>query len=452
MKRFAAAVLCAASLFCVALLLADDAGCPIMRPDSETLRRWMEEDLALPEAYYDPAIAPRRGGSFSLLGHLPYVASARQQKQCGNCWTWAGTGCAEIANNVDQGVWKRFSIQYINSCGTNTGGNYCCCGGNLARFAQWYAARGRFIPWSNARASFADASRTCEKGVSAVTCGSIAKTPYYPIRSISAATIPTYGVGQAKAIERIKNSLRQNKAVYFGFFLPDADSWNQFQDFWSNHDETWWFDFSNFKDRQWVDGAGGGHAVLIVGYNEDDDVPYWIVVNSWGTAGGMRPHGIFRAKMEMDYDACYNYSAPGNSMLLFQTLEVELGPAVAWPVKLGTSGTSFSTSASMRIYAAATRRISAPFYPFVRVVTPYYGTYYLTSRYVMYPYPVPYTPYPITVSAPFNGLYLCSLWWQNLGRGTYYLEGGGVSAASPRTPSGGYNYIGPVHRTAFTMR
>ena len=38
---------------------------------------------------------------------------------------------------------------------------------------------------------------------------------------------------------------------------------------------------------------GSGHAVVIVGYDETDaDNPYWIVLNSWGTAEGKRPNGL----------------------------------------------------------------------------------------------------------------------------------------------------------------
>ena len=48
--------------------------------------------------------------------------------------------------------------------------------------------------------------------------------------------------------------------------------------------------------------CGGCHAVVIVGYNDDDpNNPYWIVLNSWGSNAG-RPNGFFRMKMNMNYD------------------------------------------------------------------------------------------------------------------------------------------------------
>jgi hypothetical protein len=36
---------------------------------------------------------------------------------------------------------------------------------------------------------------------------------------------------------------------------------------------------------------GGAHCILVVGFNDDAPVPYWIVKNSWGTAWGMQGFG-----------------------------------------------------------------------------------------------------------------------------------------------------------------
>jgi len=65
---------------------------PIMRPDRETLREWIESYENAPKAYIDPHIKARRG-SKSLLSHLQYTPVERDQVYCGNCWAWAGTGC-----------------------------------------------------------------------------------------------------------------------------------------------------------------------------------------------------------------------------------------------------------------------------------------------------------------------------------------------------------------------
>jgi len=75
-----------------------------------------------------------------------------------------------------------------------------------------------------------------------------------------------------------------------------------------------------------VRNAGGGaHAVLLVGYNDDDINPanhYWIILNSWGTANGGRPNGLFHVPMTMNYDCTLTDTASLVYAGWFQTLDV----------------------------------------------------------------------------------------------------------------------------------
>jgi len=62
-----------------------------------------------------------------------------------------------------------------------------------------------------------------------------------------------------------------------------------------------------------------------VGYNDDDPSnSYWIMLNSWGTAGD-RPNGIFRVDMDMDYDCYYLDGWYPNYSIYWQTLDVQFG-------------------------------------------------------------------------------------------------------------------------------
>jgi C1A family cysteine protease len=277
---------------------------PVMHPDEVTFRKWMDDYENGPRAFIDEVIHDRlneaqavgAGTSMDLLGYLKYTPSQRDQVSCGDCWLWASTGVMEIALNVQNKINDRLSIQLLQSCDANQN---ACCGGSPNDFAGWYQGKAFMIPWSNANASFQDGNRPCDNGSSIVSCGNISTTLNYPITSIQPVIIPTQGVGQSKAISNIKNILHQNKAVYYAFWLPEDAGWPAFHDLWNNHNESSVWNPDPYSGQTF----GGGHAVLIVGYNDDDPAnSYWIVLNSWGTQNGLRPNGLFRLAMKINYD------------------------------------------------------------------------------------------------------------------------------------------------------
>ncbi|MBM3176211.1 MAG: C1 family peptidase, partial [Chloroflexi bacterium] len=299
---------------------------PLMKPSREKRREWIEKYNKAPKAHIDEqvkrklALAPT--GSLSLLSHLQYTPSERNQGSCGNCWAWAGTGVMEIALSVQRSIKDRLSIQYLNSnFNGGSGVDWACCGGWLSDIASFYSSTGKAIPWSNTNASWQDGSRGCGSSTS-VPGANISTTPYYPITSIATQTITTHGVTQNTAIANIKNVLNQNKAVWFAYFLPTTADWSNFSTFWSTQSEStiWDPDFS--CGHAW-DAGGAGHAVLCVGYNDDDpNNRYWIMVNSWGTAGGNRLNGIFRLAMDMNY-GCQD--GDRDYMFYWQTLDITYG-------------------------------------------------------------------------------------------------------------------------------
>ena len=284
------------------------------------------------------------GGSLSLLNHLQYTPDERNQWKCGNCWVWASTGVMEIALDVQKGIKNRLSIQFLNSCKTD---EFACCGGWAAQFADWYKNEGFAIPWSNANAAFEDDGTSCLNGSSTISCDNISTIPNYPITSITAEQITTRGVGQSTAIANIKNVLNQNKAIYVSFRLPNNDDWTQFRYFWDGagaaEDHIWNPDFS--CGHAYISGEGFGHAVLLVGYNDDDPNPsnhYWILLNSWGIANGQRPNGLFRMAMNINYDCSYPYGYRPLPALAFYTLNTTFGATCTYSIS--PTSKSFSSS------------------------------------------------------------------------------------------------------------
>jgi len=311
----------------------EELNASIMRPPISEIMEWDKQVKKAQKAYISEDIKKQllrrayegQGSAVSLLGYVPYVPEERRQGSCGNCWNWAGTGVVEVALNVQEGIDDRLSTQYLNSCKTD---NFACCGGTLVKFVNWYEQVGMFFPWSNNSASFADGDTRCDYGSSVTYCGSISTSPNYPITSISYATIPTADVGRATAIANLKNVLNQNKAAYFAFYLPTQAAWDRYFSFWDyrSEDVLWVHDL---ECGQAYGNDGGGHAVLLVGYNDQDPDPenhYWVLLNSWGTASGRRPNGLFRMKMDMDYDCLYSYENQYFNAVFWQTIDVQFSP------------------------------------------------------------------------------------------------------------------------------
>jgi len=324
----------------------------VMRVDSKTLSRWQEEDSIAQEAFIDPALEQeiQATSSYSILDHLNYIPSERSQGWCGNCWAWPATAIVAIALHVQEGIFERLSVQYINSCGeVYTNPPYqieCCEGGNLQMFVNFYRATGKVIPWSNTNANWQDDRAQCR-----TSCESISTIPSYPITSIAAVTVRTHRLAEDQAINNIKNVLHQDKGVYFTILFPDEDVLDDFRDFWSNDDEDYVYDLDYSCGVPFNEEEAAGHAVLCVGYVDDPDSDtndYWIMLNSWGTKT-QRPNGLFLANMHMNYsckyDNYYAFSTQTLNIVFKEDIESPFPPEIEGP-NTGVPHTTYSYKVS----------------------------------------------------------------------------------------------------------
>jgi hypothetical protein len=322
---------------------------PIMHPNEEMFDEWLNEyyesiekqsliNQSTPNS--DQDIIAR--SHFDLLDHIWYCPENRSQGNCGNCWAWASTGCMEVELCKDWGIIDRLSIQWVNSVfldGNLTGlGEWACCGRSATTFADFYTTNTTIaIPWNNTNGDHIDEPVGCS-GHTLQDQANIATYPYYQINSINAYGLPTYGLPQDQAINNIKSKLSEDKALYYWFALPTASDWddppNGFRYFWDNFDENtlWSPDFA--QGHQWIDGEGGGHGVLCVGWDETDpNNPYWIMINSWSTTPG-RPNGIWHLDMNTNYSTWFWDSAHQNHKQAqgFEYFEIDFGISAHEPI------------------------------------------------------------------------------------------------------------------------
>ncbi len=210
--------------------------------------------LALPKLPSLPSAFDWRSNSGN------WVTPVRDQGSCGSCWAFSALAQVEAwwnISNLKPGYDIDLSEQFLVSC---SGAGDCENGGLVSSALDFVRDTG--VP---SEKSLPYQARTN------VPCSSAAAD-----WAASAVTIPAWGyiTGGEAQVENIKTAL---------LYHPVSASFEVFADFYAYRSGVYEHVFGD---------AEGWHAVLIVGWNDDERC--WIVKNSWGPEWGEQ--GYFRIR------------------------------------------------------------------------------------------------------------------------------------------------------------
>jgi len=281
----------------------------VPRPSSSFFHRGIvPRNTSLPPRYYNRSLAGGR-----RLQTAPatmdwraegYVTPVKNQGQCGSCWSFATSGALEGGYKAATGHLVSFSEQNLVSC-ANVGG---CGGSRLQESFAWVRSNGDATeaeyPYTERVLSYSpDTTNPCTRSL---------ERPFVTLQNYndvsSTDLLHVVGTHGPVAVTISVSCCPTNNAFmsYSGGVIR-ASSNN------GGSGYNWWDSFG--RRLQFCEPD---HAVLIVGYNTQNSVDYWIVKNSWGTSWG---------------DSGYFYVERGSD-----TCRIESGAVMASGVEAYSSG------------------------------------------------------------------------------------------------------------------
>nr|AEC13302.1 cathepsin H [Gallus gallus] len=231
---------------------------------SATRGNFLRSDGPCPEA-----VDWRKKGNF--------VTPVKNQGPCGSCWTFSTTGCLESAIAIATGKLLSLAEQLLVDC-AQAFNNHGCSGG-LPSQAFEYILYNKGLMGEDA----------------------------YPYRAQNGTCKfqPDKAIAFVKDVINITQYDEAGMVEAVGKHNPVSFAFEVTSDFMHYRKGV----YSNPRCEHTPDKVN--HAVLAVGYGEEDGRPYWIVKNSWGPLWGMDGYFLIeRGKNMCGLAACASYPVP----------------------------------------------------------------------------------------------------------------------------------------------
>ncbi|NXX50997.1 CATH protein, partial [Tricholaema leucomelas] len=233
-----------------------------------------------------------------------FVTPVKNQGACGSCWTFSTTGCLESAIAIATGKLLSLAEQQLVDC-AQAFNNHGCSGG-LPSQAFEYILYNKGLMGEDSypyRAKVWPPHTFCS-----CRAGSRAASNSMSFLSVQNGTCkfqPEKAIAFVKDVVNITQYDEDGMVEAVGKHNPVSFAFEVTSNFMHYRKGV----YSNPRCQHTPDKVN--HAVLAVGYGEENGTPYWIVKNSWGPLWGMDGYFLIeRGKNMCGLAACASYPVP----------------------------------------------------------------------------------------------------------------------------------------------